>query len=51
VSWSLCLKRADASVTLVILGKGKISGTLVPAPAGFCETATYAPIQREALPA
>jgi hypothetical protein len=51
VSWSLCLKRADTSVTLVILTAGKVTGTAAPAPAGYCESATYAPIGRDALPA
>lgn len=51
VGWSLCLKRADASVTLVILSTEKVTGTVVPAPAGYCETATYAPVERAPLPA
>jgi hypothetical protein len=50
VGWSSCLKRANASVTLVIFGAGKIVGTAATAPAGTCESATYTPIQREALP-
>ncbi|MEO7223259.1 MAG: hypothetical protein ABIY37_12365 [Devosia sp.] len=50
VSWSVCLKRADTSVTLVILTAGKVTGTAVPAPTGYCEAAAYAPIAREALP-
>ena len=49
-TWALCLRRADTSVTAVILAAGKISGTLSPAPAGYCETAAYTPIQREELP-
>lgn len=51
LSWSLCLRRADTSVTVVILAAGKVSGTIVPAPTGFCEAAAYTPIQRDALPA
>ena len=50
VGWSVCLKRADASVTLVILTAGKVTGTAAPAPTGYCETAAYTPIEREALP-
>jgi hypothetical protein len=50
VGWSVCLKRADASVTLVILATGKVVGTAAPAPAGYCESVTYLPIEREALP-
>lgn len=50
LNWSVCLKRADASVTLVILTAGKVTGTAAPAPAGYCEAATYTPIEREALP-
>ena len=46
VGWSLCLRRADASVTLVVVAAGKVVGTLAPAPAGYCETATYAAIER-----
>ena len=49
VGWSACLRRADASVTLVILAAGKVTGTLAPAPAGYCESATYGPIERPAL--
>jgi hypothetical protein len=46
VGWSVCLRRADTSVTLVVVAAGKVVGTAVPAPAGYCETATYAPIER-----
>lgn len=46
VGWSLCLRRADASVTLVVVAAGKVTGTIAPAPAGYCETASYSPIER-----
>lgn len=50
VGWSVCLKRADGNVTLVILTTSKVTGTLAPAPAGYCEAAVYKPILRDPLP-
>ena len=49
VAWSSCLRRADASVTLVVLAPGKVLGTMAPAPAGSCEAAQYSPIERGAV--
>ena len=46
IGWAVCLKRADTSVTLVVVAAGKVTGSIAPAPAGYCEAATYAPIER-----
>ena len=49
VAWSSCLRRADGSLTLVVLEAGKVLGTVAPAPAGACEAEPYSPIERGAV--
>ena len=46
VGWSSCLRRADGKTTLVVLAPGRVTGTIAPAPEGYCEAAAYSPIQR-----